>query len=58
MEIIAKSRLFDPKWYAAQHRDVTSSGVSPAEHYLWVGAALGRDPGPLFSTSGYLASRP
>ncbi|ETW10992.1 glycosyl transferase family protein [Roseivivax marinus] len=56
--LIARSRFFDADWYAATFRDVTICGCDPAAHYLWVGADLGRDPGPKFSTRGYLAEHP
>lgn len=45
--------LFDAAWYLQSYPDVAASGADPATHYLTYGAAEGRDPGPLFSTSGY-----
>lgn len=38
------SDLFDPVWYADAYPDVARSGMDPAEHYLWIGAKLGRRP--------------
>ena len=52
--------LFDADWYLSSYPDLTglrrlgrSWTVDPAWHYLTHGAAEGRDPGPLFSSSGY-----
>ncbi|ETX26986.1 glycosyltransferase family A protein [Roseivivax isoporae] len=54
----AGADLFDPAWYRARHPDVAWAGTSPARHYLRLGAALGRDPGPGFETRFYLAAYP
>ncbi|MEM1373327.1 MAG: glycosyltransferase [Pseudomonadota bacterium] len=54
IHLIESSGLFDPDWYLAQYPDVPLSSLTPAEHYLWFGARLLRDPSPLFSTSDYL----
>lgn len=56
--LIGRSRLrhtplFDAEWYLQSYPDVAASGADPATHYLTYGADEGRDPGPLFSTSGY-----
>lgn len=45
--------LFDPEWYLDAYPDVRTLGIAPATHYLRYGAALGRDPGPGFSTALY-----
>lgn len=55
---IRTSKLFDAEWYLKQYPDVAASGIDPIEHYLWVGAALGRDPSPDFSTRAYLTANP
>jgi hypothetical protein len=52
---IARSGLFDRKWYLANNPDVAQSGLDPIEHYVRYGASEGRDPSPVFSTQGYLA---
>lgn len=52
---IAKSGLFDARFYLAQYRDVRLSGLPPLEHFLRYGALDGRDPSPHFSTAQYLA---
>jgi glycosyltransferase involved in cell wall biosynthesis len=58
IELLQKSELFDKDWYSATYPDVALSHLSPQEHYLRVGALLGRDPGPAFSTTCYLADFP
>jgi glycosyltransferase involved in cell wall biosynthesis/SAM-dependent methyltransferase len=55
LDLVKNSNFFAATWYAAQHPDVALSGVDPLEHYLCVGAALGRDPHPLFSSAHYAA---
>lgn len=40
------SGRFDEAWYASAYPDVGASGMDPAEHYLWIGARLGRRPLP------------
>ncbi len=56
IEIIQTSGMFDENWYSEQYPDVNILGMSPIEHYLWIGAKLGRDPGPNFSTKAYLSA--
>lgn len=41
VELMQSSR-FDADWYRYQYPDVELSGISPAEHYLFIGRALGR----------------
>ena len=48
---------FDPDWYAAAYPDVADSELGPAEHFLWLGARLGRSPLPP-ACPGVAASRP
>lgn len=36
------SGTFDGQWYAQEYPDVAASGLEPAEHFLWIGARLGR----------------
>ena len=57
-ELIAQSELFNSGWYLAHYREAAKSGMPPALHYVYVGAAQGNDPGPSFSSSSYLASSP
>jgi glycosyltransferase involved in cell wall biosynthesis/GT2 family glycosyltransferase len=55
---IEQSELLDIDWYLERYPDVRELGMSPAEHYLRIGARLLRDPGPDFSTVFYLADNP
>lgn len=50
---IKQSGLFDESWYRTQYPDVAEAGVDPVEHYLWIGAEMGRDPAPSFCTIAY-----
>ena len=52
--IVARSPVFDARWYLEQYPDVAAAGRDPVIHYLTIGASEGRDPGPDFSTTGYL----
>jgi Methyltransferase domain len=52
--LLSTSQLFDSRWYLKTYPDVAAAGIDPAMHYLSVGAAEGRDPGPRFSTQAYL----
>jgi len=52
-EIVA-SGLFDPDWYLAQYPDVAEAGWNPAIHYVRLGPAQGRQPGPDFDAVWYL----
>jgi len=51
---IESSDLFDAAWYQANYPEVARSGMDPLRHYVLIGAALGWDPGPRFSTGFYL----
>lgn len=53
---IRSSSLFDARWYLEQYRDVAILGMDPAEHFLRIGARLGRNPGPEFDTVYYLGA--
>lgn len=56
--LVARSGLFDPRWYVTRYPDVAASGLRPLQHYLAIGAAEGRDPGPHFSSERYLGQYP
>jgi O-antigen biosynthesis protein len=51
----ALNEFLDPVWYVESYPDVAAAGLDPFSHYLASGAAEGRDPGPNFSTWGYLS---
>ncbi|MFN3937337.1 MAG: glycosyltransferase [Gemmobacter sp.] len=54
--ILERSGMVQDDWYCRRYPDVPASGLAPAAHYMKIGAALGRDPGPEFDTRGYLAA--
>ena len=51
-------KLFDADWYLANYPEVATAGHDPFSHYVSIGAAEGRDPGPNFSTLRYLQRYP
>ncbi len=55
VQVIEDSTLFDADWYLRSYPDVWRYDRSPAHHYSIYGAHIGRDPGPGFSSAGYLA---
>ena len=52
---LRQSGTFDENWYVQTYPDVAQSGMDPAEHFLWLGARLGRRPSPSAPepTAGY-----
>jgi len=56
--LLQSNPLFDAAWYLEHYPDVKDSGLEPLQHYCLHGARENRDPGPLFSTSGYRYSNP
>ena len=58
VEAIRQSELFDGEWYLANNADVRALGMDPAEHYLWLGARLGRQPSERFDGNAYAARHP
>jgi len=57
-DLIQRSMFFNREWYLTQYPDVGAADIDPALHYLLHGASEGRDPGPEFSTAGYLRANP
>ncbi len=51
--LLEKSPLFDGAWYLRHYADLLSPDTDPVRHYLWVGAEMGLDPHPLFSSTWY-----
>jgi glycosyltransferase involved in cell wall biosynthesis len=43
-EVEFAAEAFDSEWYVAAYPDVAMLGMDPAEHYAWIGRALGRAP--------------
>lgn len=58
VELVRNAPVFDADWYLKTYPDVAVLEMDPAEHYLWVGADLGRNPSPSFDAVDYLAKRP
>jgi hypothetical protein len=56
--VLRSSPLFAADWYTGTYGDVEASGLDPFEHFLRLGATLGRDAGPWFQTQAYLAAEP
>ncbi|MBU1777816.1 MAG: glycosyltransferase [Gammaproteobacteria bacterium] len=54
LRLLENTPLFDSAFYLSSHPEVLSSGFTPQEHYLKLGAGRGWDPHLLFSTSWYL----
>lgn len=42
VRLLIESGLFDDHWYTTRYPDVARSGMSPADHYVRIGASLGR----------------
>lgn len=54
VKLIQDSGILDEQWYLKEYPDVLAVGLSPAMHYLTIGAQLGRHPGPAFDADWYL----
>lgn len=55
---IEASDLFDGGWYLRRRPDAVRASLSPALHYLRIGARDGAEPGPRFDTEQYLHDHP
>lgn len=58
LRLIARSGLFDARWYLQQNPDVAQAWIDPLDHFVRYGAQEDRDPGPGFSSSLYKARYP
>lgn len=58
IDLIARSGLFDGKWYLGRYPDVALTGLNPVEHYVRYGVVLGRDPSARFSNERYIRENP
>ena len=56
IKIVHESAFFDEELYSQSYQDVAYSGMTPAEHYLRVGAFIGRNPSEDFDSVGYLST--
>ena len=50
---MARSGLVQGRWYAATYPDVAATGLRASQHYAWIGARMGRDPGSSFRSRAY-----
>lgn len=58
IRLIKASGHVHTKWYHSSYPEVAKLGITPAEHYLRLGAAMGRNPGKDFNTKFYLEQYP
>jgi len=58
ISLVESSDLFDREYYLITYQDVRESGLSAAVHYLRIGATLGYNPSPHFSTNLYWQHNP
>jgi len=55
---ITGSEFWDTTWYEMHHMGCKKNGLQPAMHFLLHGGPSGKDPGPNFNSSKYLAEHP
>lgn len=53
-DAIRHSGMFDESWYLEEYQDVKILEMDPVEHYLWLGARIGRNPSRDFDGEEYL----
>lgn len=58
VELTMSSGVFDAGWYKKNYKDVARSGMNPAEHYVFVGSALGYRPSENFDAVEYVRRNP
>jgi hypothetical protein len=58
VELIRKSELFDTAWYCETYPDVTTSPLSPIEHFVQMGGYECRNPGAKFDSMKYHMAYP
>jgi GT2 family glycosyltransferase len=56
-DLIARSRIFDRKWYQAEYPESNVAELDPIMHYLLSGADLGYQPHLLFDPAWYRNAR-
>lgn len=52
---VEASGLFDATWYLEKYPDISAAGMDPLAHYMQFGAGEGREVGPAFDVTSYLA---
>lgn len=55
--LIARSRIFDRKWYLTEYPESDAAGLDPILHYLRSGAERGYRPHLLFDPAWYMNAR-
>lgn len=55
LRLIARSGLFDARWYLRHYPDVAQAWIDPLDHFARYGALEDRDPGPSFGSDWYKA---
>ena len=55
---VAESGLFDADWYRNKYPDVANGSADPLWHFVEIGSAEGRSPGPGFDADWYLRTNP
>jgi lipopolysaccharide biosynthesis protein/glycosyltransferase involved in cell wall biosynthesis len=58
LNVIEKSELMDRAWYLQAYPELKDSEEDPAHHYVRIGSAEGKNPGPNFDTIFYLNTYP
>ena len=58
IRLMEESGLIDAEWYASAYPEIAVTRLTPLEHYVAIGVFDGNDPGPDFSTAGYLRDNP
>lgn len=58
LAVLRASKLMNGPWYLVRYPEIVSTGLSPALHYLRIGAAEQKKPGPAFSTRKYFLEHP
>lgn len=58
IDTVRRAEVFDADWYLQTYPDVAMLDMDPAEHYLWAGAGMGRNPSSTFDTLEYWRSQP
>ncbi len=54
----ALAGFFDADWYQSRYPDVAASGLEPLHHFIYYGAAEGRDPNRFFDSAWYVMHYP
>ena len=55
---LGRSALIDEDFYRENYPDIGSSGLTPAQHFCWIGWREGRRPNAYFDTEWYLRTYP